>query len=307
MKIKTETLEKAEQALFQIPSVIISEYNLNRKKWPQVIKFCSINDTIYLQASSLSWSTKPSYWKNKVEKGEITPTSAFPVRNDETKYIRWIVAAEVVELYELDFSLGDFFSKFSSDGTLKGLKKLIKENPSDYDNFKFSDEQIMKAHADYKKYLDLVAQDKQERKNKVVSVVPPRIDQVPFFGKSSSSGVNPTFDDLTLNELVARIEAMGWEVMLKRKGDTAPVVVNEDRRRLLMIELKFTSLERQTCLRLEDLGITTLGQIAQMNKEQLLSAPRIQSWDTAKIEKVLEHYGLHFNLDVKAYLTQQEP
>lgn len=301
MKEKTETIKKAEEALSRIPLAVISEYGIRGARRRNSVKFCLVNNTIYLQSSSLVWNMKTYFWKNKIKKGEVKPTEAFLLRGYDNYSARWMVAAETVERYEDEFDLGNFFSMFSSDGTLKWLKKLIKENPSDYENHILSDEQIMKIHADYQEYLDLVAQDKKERKDKVVNIVPPKIDQMPFFAP------NPALDNLTLNELVARIEAMGWEVVLKRKGDAESIVVNEERRLLLMTDLNRTQLERRTLLRLEELGITTLGQLAQMNEEQLLSAPSVKIWDTAHIKRLLEHYGLHFNLDVKAYLTQQEP
>ena len=299
MKEKTETIKKAEKALSRIPLAEISEYGIHGTAWRKSVKFCIVNNTIYLQSSSLAWNMKANFWKNKIKRGEVEPTEAILLRGYDNWSVRWMVSAETVERYEDEFDLGNFFSIFRSDGTLKGLKKLIKENPSDYKNHTFSDEQIMKSHADYQEYLDLVAQDKKERKDKVVSIVPPQIDQMPFFAP------NPALDNLTLNELVARIEAMGWEVVLKRKGDAESIVVNEERRRLLMTELNSTKLERRTLLRLEDLGITTLGQLVQMNKEQLLSAPSVKILDACLAERLLESYGLHFELDVNAFFTQQ--
>ena len=284
-KEKSEKRIQAEALILELPSVTFTEMENPSIPYFHKMNFCFVNNSIYLQASSVTNLSGGSYFRYKSDSGEIEHNGAIPVLMNGAKRVIWIVAMEVVKQFSKEIGSSYNYNRYPLLDCLADIESYAKEHKEDIAHYSFDDGAIDRMHSIYRQYLELIAQDKRELTDLMAQQV---INNESEMKHSQNNNYN-----LTLNELVARIEAMGWEVTLKRK-DNSPEWHDEETDKLLMTCLDNTCLSNGIVKKLAEVGVKTIGSLAQMSKMQLLEIPMFGRKKLSEVEDFLESMGLRF-------------
>ena len=319
-KIKTDKQILAAELLAKLPAVSLTKIKVPQEPRSNSLSVCIVNNILYIQVGQLLVSFGVPFFKTKSESGEITHHEAMPVLVKEKGQLSWIVSVDTLRRYaeEIDDSRSFRTYKGHIIDFLDSAAIIAKEKNGEIEHYYFNDGAIDQMHSIYRQRNELLAQIKQEETERLAQQFGPK--ETENTTETESAQDSAKTDDMTLNELVERIEAMGWIVTLRRKGSetdettsispaqstSVPKWYDEDTYNLLKRSLENTDLSGGTLKRLADVGIKTIGHLAKMSKLQLLEIPSFGRKKLTEVDDFLEALGLTFQMDLSAWERAHE-
>lgn len=327
MKVRNEKQQQAYDMLQKLPQVMLVAKDIPDNGWRyEKLAFCIINDHLFVRVSDLVFNAT-SVMRKHFDAGEISKEEMIPVRNVGQRYggsAIWVVSVGVIIRYETELNK---MSSYSRAKINFARTYLDENNIVELNSYTLTEEQIRDAHFYYQERVRLLNEVQNDAAEKM------RESRKPFEPiESVSIPVAPTASDadgLTLEQLVDRIESMGWTVTLHRKegqpadaaggqipsSTTTPAVpswYNDDVYQIFGKELRSLNLSFGTVSTLEHVGITTLGQIVSMTKTDLLRIKHFGKKKLTELDDMFEELGLEFGQDInkwhearKAFLASQ--
>lgn len=319
-KIKTDKQILAAELLAKLPAVSLTKIKVPQEPRSNSLSVCIVNNILYIQVGQLLVSFGVPFFKTKSDSGEITHHEAMPVLVKEKGQLSWIVSVDTLRRYaeEIDDSRSFRTYKGHLIDFLDSAAIVAKEKIDEIEHYYFNDGAIDQMHSIYRQRNELLAQIKQEETERLAQQFGPM--ETEDTTETESAQNSAKYDDLTLNELVERIEAMGWIVTLRRKGSEADEVTSaspvpstsvpkwydENKYKLLKRSLENTDLSVGTLKRLADVGIKTIGHLAKMSKSQLLEIPSFGGKKLTEVDDFLDALGLTFQMDLSAWERAHE-
>ena len=326
MKARNEKQQQAYDLLQKIPQVVLENINVPNARWYEKLGLCIINNQLFLRVKDIDMYAVATMRKH-LDAGEINKKDMIPVRNRGQRYggaAIWVASVATIKSYESELiRLG------RNCGTMIDFAYtwIARDDATKLNNYTLTDEQINEAHHYYQERVRLLNKNQDDVAAKMRAVNKP-------FEPIESTYIpaipaTPAADDLTLEQLVDRIEAMGWTVTLHRKDgtaaettdshlqDTAKIVVpswyNNELYQMFGKQLTEFNVSVSTINALEHVGIVSLGQVAGMSKVDLLRIKHFGKKKLTELDDLLESLGLDFGQDInkwhearKAYLASKQ-
>lgn len=326
MKARNEKQQQAYDLLQKIPQVVLVDIKVQNARWYDELGLCIINNQLFLRVSDIDMYAVATMRKH-LDAGEINKKDMIPVRNRGQRYgsaAIWVASVGTIKSYE---------SELIRLGRNCGIKIdfaytwIARDDATKLNSYTLTDEQINEAHHYYQERVRLLNENQDDVAAKM------RAANKPFEPIESTYipavPATPAADDLTLEQLVDRIEAMGWTVTLHRKDgtaaettdshlqDTAKTIVpswyNNDLYQMFGKQLTEFNVSVSTINALEHVGIVSLGQVASMSKVDLLRIKHFGKKKLTELDDLLESLGLEFGQDIdkwhearKAYLASKQ-
>lgn len=315
MKVRNEKQQQAYDMLQKLPQVMLVAKDIpDNGWWYEKLAFCIINDYLFVRVSDIVFNAT-SVMRKHLDAGEISKEEMIPVRSVGQRYggsAIWVVSVGVIIRYETELNK---MSSYSRPKINFARAYLDENNIDELNSYTLTEEQISDAHSYYQERVRLLNEVQNDAAEKM------RESRKPFEPiESVSMPVAPTApaaDGLTLEQLVDRIESMGWTVTLHRKEGqpadatecqapvaakiTVPSWYNDDIYQMFGKELKDFNLSYGTITVLENVGITTLGQIVSMTKTDLLRIKHFGKKKLTELDDMFEELGLEFDQDINKW------
>ena len=329
MKVRNEKQQQAYDMLQKIPQVVLVEKEVPETgRWYDKLALCIINGDLFVRISDFDLYAV-GVMRKHLDADEIYMGEMIPVRNTGQRYggaAIWVATAGMIKHYEKELAKLDSKCQKKIDFAFTYFDNF---DVSDLNRYTLDEKQLSDAHYYYRERIRLLNENQEDTAKKI------RESRKPFEPiQSTDAPAIPTAtaaDGLTLEQLVDRIEAMGWTVTLHRKegqpadaeGQTpadiqppaeayikVPTWYNDDLYQMFGRPLLSFNLSFGTVSALEHVGITTLGQVVGMTRLDLLGIKHFGKKKLTEMDDMFEELGLEFgqNLDRwhearKAYLA----
>lgn len=327
MKARNEKQQQAYDMLQKIPQVALVGKEVQTGRWYDKLWLCIINGDLFIRVSDIGMYAVASLRKH-LDAGEIDKCEMIPVRNRGQRYggaTIWVASVRVVKNYETELIRMDTYCGMKIDFAFTYLDNNV---INDLNSYMLNEQQISDAHFYYKERVRLLNENQEDAAKKIRESRQP-FEPIESVGTTNVAPTLPAADDLTLEQLVDRIEAMGWTVTLHRKdgvsadntGNQVPTAANnvvpswynDDLYQMFGKELRSLNLSFGTASTLEHVGITTLGQVIGMTKLDLLRIKHFGKKKLTELDDLLDSLGLEFGQDInkwhearKAYLASKQ-
>ena len=331
MKQRTEKEQQAYDVLQKLPKVQLTAFE-NREKWgPHAqIDLCIINGSVYILLSGFGDYKSVTVMRKHLEEGELTINDLIPVRTfGKTGGPVWMVSAKVLQRYEEEMkALLRYGHQDVYQDQLAFASSWFERNKDggELKAYTMTQEEINSAHFNYAERFRLLNEAHDEINKRIAENLKSNNMNI-VVGDSNPEQVISN-EELTLKELVDRIEAMGWTVTLHRKDETVdnkpssasicgsniqvPSWYDEKTYQMLSKELSCFNISGTIIKILNSVNIKTLGQLVAMNKLDLLQIKNFGWKKLTDLDDFLESIGLEFGCDLnkwqeahKAFLTSK--
>ena len=332
MKQRNEKEQQAYDMLQKLPRVQLTAVE-NNERWGshRQIDLCIINGNVFILLSGFVDYKTPNVMRKHLDEGEITAKDMFPVVGiGKRSGPVWIASAKVVLHYEKEIiALVRYGNANVYQDQIAFAASWLERNADGggLNAYTMSDEEIDNAHFNYRERYRLLSEVHDEVNNSIAESL--NIDKgINMNETSTNTQQTISHEELTLQELVDRIEAMGWTVTLRRKDGATdndvssasiykptikvPEWYNDKIYHLLSEDIGLFNISNSTVKVLYSVNIKTLGQLVAMNRLDLLRINRFGRKKLTELDDVLEGLGLEYgcNLDKwheahKAYLASK--
>ena len=329
MKQRNEKEQQAYDMLQKLPKVQLTAVE-NNERWGlyHKINICIVNGNVFILLSYFGDRTVTAMRKH-LDEGDITTQDMFPVRLiGKGGGPVWITSTKVVQRYEKELiPLIKYGKEKVFQDQLAFTSSWLERNMDGggLNAYTMSQEEIDNAHFNYKERYRLLSEVHDEV-NKRIAESQNTDNGIYMNETSTNTQQTVVHEELTLQELVDRIEAMGWTVTLHRKDgatdnnvSSAPIYrpsipvpawYNDKTYQLLSKDISNFNISNSTVKVLYSVNIKTIGQLVAMNRLDLLRINNFGGRKLREIDDVLEGLGLEYgcNLDSwheahKAYLA----
>ena len=331
MKQRNEKEQQAYDMLQKLPKVQLTAVG-NKERWGlyHKINICIVNGNVFILLSYFGDRTVTAMRKH-LDEGDITTQDMFPVRLiGKGGGPVWITSTKVVQSYEKELiPLIKYGKEKVFQDQLAFTSSWLERNMDGggLNAYTMSQEEIDNAHFNYKERYRLLSEVHDEV-NKRIAESQNTDNGIYMNETSTNTQQTVVHEELTLQELVDRIEAMGWTVTLHRKDgatdnnvSSAPIYrpsiqvpawYNDKTYQLLSKDISNFNISNSTVKVLYSVNIKTIGQLVAMNRLDLLRINNFGGRKLREIDDVLEGLGLEYgcNLDKwheahKAYLASK--
>ncbi len=331
MKQRTEKEQQAYDVLQKLPKVQLTAFE-NKDNWGphEKIHLCIINGSVYILLSGFGDYKSITAMRKHLDEGELTKNDIIPVRtNGKTGGPVWMISAKVLQRYEAEMKkLLRYGSEDIYQDQLAFATSWLEhyKDGGSLNAYTMTQEEIDNAHFNYTERFRLLNEAHDEI-NKKIAESQKRNNMNIVVGDSSLEQVISN-EELTLKELVDRIEAMGWTVTLHRKDETVgnnpsssplyrpatqvPAWYDEETYQMFLKDLSCFKISGTIIKILNSVNIKTLGQLVTMNRLDLLLIKNFGRRKLTDLDDFLESIGLEFGCDLnkwqeahKAYLTSK--
>ena len=328
MKVRNEKQQQAYDVLQKLPQLVLMEKEVPTGRWYDKMGLCIINGNLFVRVSDFDvYAVAPM--RKHLDAGEIDKGEMLPVINHGKRYggcVIWVASIGVIKRFEVELVRMNDYCQKKIDFAFTYLDNNV---INDLNSYTLTNEQIRDAHFYYGERIRLLNENQEDTAKKI------RESRKPFEPiQSTDAPAAPTAsaaDGLTLEQLVDRIEAMGWTVTLHRKegqladaeGQTpadiqppaeayikVPTWYNDDLYQMFGRPLLSFNLSFGTVSALEHVGITTLGQVVGMTRLDLLGIKHFGKKKLTEMDDMFEELGLEFGQNLerwhearKAYLA----
>lgn len=332
MKQRSEKEQQAFDMLQKLPKVRLTAVE-NKERWGlyHKIYLCIINDSVYLLLSGFGDYRIVTVMRKHLDEGEKVAKDMFPVRNiGKNGGPVWIASTKVVQQFEKELTaLIRYSDKNVFLDQLAFASSWLERNMDGcgLNAYSMSQEEIDNAHFNYRERFRLLSEAHDEDNKRIAESL-----KTDNFLNMNETGGNAQHtvenEELTLQELVDRIEAMGWTVTLHRKDGATennkpsapiyrssiqvPTWYNDKTYQLFSKDISNIGISNSTVRLLYSVNIRTIGQLVAMNRLDLFHIRNFGGKKRREIDDVLESLGLEYdcNLDKwheahKAYLASK--
>lgn len=330
MKQRNEKEQQAYDMLQKLPKVQLTAVE-NKERWRcyDKIHLCCINGSVFVLLSGFGDYRTVTVMRKHLNEGDITTNDMIPVRKiGSSGGPVWIASTKVVQRFEKELiALIRYRDDNVFQDQLAYAASWLERNADGggLNAYTMSDEEIDNAHFNYRERFRLL-NEAHDEVNKSIADSQNKDNDIYINETGSNAQQVVANEELTLQELVDRIEAMGWTVTLRRKeGATdndvssasifkptikVPEWYNDKIYHLLSEDIGLFNISNSTVKVLYSVNIKTLGQLVAMNRLDLLRINRFGRKKLTELDDVLEGLGLEYgcNLDSwheahKAYLA----
>ena len=330
MKQRNEKEQQAYDMLQKLPRVQLTAVE-NNERWGshRQIDLCIINGNVFILLSGFVDYKTPNVMRKHLDEGEITAKDMFPVVGiGKRSGPVWIASAKVVLHYEKEIiALVRYGNANVYQDQIAFAASWLERNADGggLNAYTMSDEEIDNAHFNYRERFRLL-NEAHDEVNKSIADSQNKDNDIYINETGSNAQQVVANEELTLQELVSRIEAMGWTVTLHRKDGATdndmpsapiykptiqvPTWYNDKTYQLFSKDISNFHISYSTIKVLYSVNIKTLGQLVAMNRLNLLRINNFGRKKLAELDDVLESLGLEFGCDIdkwheahKAYLA----
>lgn len=319
MKQRSDKEQQAYDILQKMPYIQLFEVEKKEEwKYSSLTFLCIINGRVFGLVSSLVVYSTSAILRKHLDAGEITPNEMIPVRaKGKNGGPSWLASIDVIMRFEEELLAQIGFGKESIKAKLQYVSTLLdnKKDVVEINSYTMTQEEINNAHFCYKEYYRLLKEAHEEANKKIAERQKESLFNV---GNSTECATYQSInnEELTLKDLVARIEAMGWTVTLQRKDGasdnneasnpayiTAPVVkvpswYDDKTYQMLFKDLSCFHISEPTIRLLGTVNIKTLGQLVAMTRLDLLKIKQFGRKKLTELDDFLEELGLEFGCDL---------
>lgn len=332
MKQRNEKEQQAYDMLQKLPKVQLTAVeNKERWRWYDKIHLCCINGSVFVLLSGFGDYRTVTVMRKHLNEGDITTNDMIPVRKiGSSGGPVWIASTKVVQRFEKELIA---LIRYKDDNVFQDqlayAASWLEHNPDGggLNDYTMTQMEIDNAHFNYRERYRLLSEVHDEVNNSIAESL--NIDKgINMNETSTNTQQTISHEELTLQELVDRIEAMGWTVTLRRKDGATdndvssasiykptikvPEWYNDKIYHLLSEDIGLFNISNSTVKVLYSVNIKTLGQLVTMNRSDLLRINRFGRKKLTELDDVLEGLGLEYgcNLDKwheahKAYLASK--
>lgn len=320
MKQRSEKEQKAYDILQKMPVIELTAVK-KKEEWRyggQTL-LCNINGEVFGLVSSLIHYSSSAIMRKHLDAGEITSNDMIPVRaKGKNGGPSWLVSVNVILRFEEELLAPVGWGKDDIKAKLQYASTLLENNKDgvEINAYTMTQEEIDNAHFCYKEYYRLLKESHEEANNKIAERQKDILCNTEnVIDRPIHQSINN--EELTLKELVDRIEAMGWTVTLHRKDGATdnndlsantynppihvPSWYNDKTYQLFSKDLSCFDISEPTIKLLESVNIKTLGQVAAMNKYDFLLIKRFGRKKLTELDDLLESLGLEFGCDLNKW------
>ena len=318
MKQRNEKEQQAYDMLQKLPKVQLTAVE-NKERWRcyDKIHLCCINGSVFVLLSGFGDYRTVTVMRKHLNEGDITTNDMIPVRKiGSSGGPVWIASTKVVQRYEKELiPLIKYGKEKVFQDQLAFTSSWLERNMDGggLNAYTMSQEEIDNAHFNYKERYRLLSEVHDEVNKRIAESQ--NTDNGIYMNETSTNTQQAiSHEELTLQELVDRIEAMGWTVTLRRKDGATdndvfsasiykptikvPEWYNDKIYHLLSEDIGLFNISNSTVKVLYSVNIKTLGQLVAMNRLDLLRINRFGRKKLAELDDVLESLGLEFGCDI---------
>lgn len=320
MKQRSEKEQQAYDILQKMPYIQLTEIEKKEEwRYRSLTFLCIINGKVFGLVSSLVVYSTSAILRKHLDAGDITPNDMIPVRaKGKNGGPSWLASVNVLLRYEEELLAQVDFGKEAIKAKLQYASSLLDNNKEgvDINSYTMTQDEIANAHFCYKEYYRLLNEAHLEANKKIAERQEQSLNNaLNSYDSTTHHPINN--EELTLKELVDRIEAMGWTVTLHRKDGATdnndlsantynppihvPSWYNDKTYQLFSKDLSCFDISEPTIKLLESVNIKTLGQVAAMNKYDFLLIKRFGRKKLTELDDLLESLGLEFGCDLNKW------